>query len=162
HFCCVLTTGTVVSIERLAPVVVRVLRVPTNTLAPGAELGDPRALLLQPSGGIRQGATSRQAGSPTRSGRTTQRVHVRMPAKVLNILSRENMLIVGKACRNRIRSACARSTNAATSSELGNINLVQFPILLANEIRDGIPHLNQALVVNSVHNKLDRLRSSLL
>src|SRR5699024_2537706 len=53
HVFCVRTTGTVVSIERLAPVVVRVLRVPTNTLAPGAELGDPRALLLQPSGGNR-------------------------------------------------------------------------------------------------------------
>src|SRR5699024_6864478 len=162
HFCCVLTTGTVVSIERLAPVVVRVLRVPTNTLAPGAELGDPRALLLQPAGRIGQGATSRQAGSPTRSGRTTQRVHVRMPAKVLNILSRENMLIVGKACRNRIRSACARSTNAATCSELGNIDLIELPIILTDEPRNRIPHFDKALIVNRVNNELHRLRSNLL
>ena len=43
---CILSTGTVVSIESITGVVKRILRVASDPLSPRAELGDPGALGL--------------------------------------------------------------------------------------------------------------------
>src|SRR5699024_3992804 len=86
----ILAARTIVSIKGATRIMQRILRVSANTLAPRLKLGNTGALLLPPLSSIRQRATLSQTRCPTLRSCTAHRVHVAVPAHVLNVLSRQN------------------------------------------------------------------------
>src|SRR5699024_9352605 len=162
HFCCVLTAGAVVKVNGFILVVHGVSGVPrTHRTTERGVTRTASALRNPPVSGINQRATLSQAGNPALSRSRSQFIHVRVTAKVLNVLGSKHVFVVRQPGRDAIGSGRARATNPATRSE----PLGQFDVrhtLNAELVRNLVEVVDDPLLNHRINDKLHGLFRYLL
>src|SRR5699024_7134850 len=137
----------------------------TNTLSQALELilqPTPRAtnnigrLLLQPAADLTQPAAASKRRNRTGTGGRTQPLHRTVTTKPANLTGAEDVLLVAEHGGHPVIRRTTRATNTphrvTTISESNTRELVR-----PKHARNLIPQLPDAVVVNRVHDELDRL-----